>query len=317
MKDIAAKIFAAAACGMIAGTSVLAYTGQSDWAEETLRKAEANNIMPYVIEVSDVSMPITRAEFAAVAVRLYDAMSDTDAEAASYNPFTDTADRDVLKAYAAGITTGITETTFEPDAYISREQAAVMLTRVYSLVENTEPSPAYSEPFADDGSISGWARDAVYFMSENGIISGVGDGRFAPADTASREQAVAIAERMFETFRPELIVTPSPEPTADTETPDTTETPGGAAEEGDMLSRIPVPNFGTVTDTSENEYSAEMTVEGVTLDDFESYASTIEGLFPIHVNNLENAFVIKSDGEYDITVNYGNGIMTISIERAS
>ena len=43
------KILAAAALALLAGTSVLAYTGQSDWADETLRSAEANNIMPYVI----------------------------------------------------------------------------------------------------------------------------------------------------------------------------------------------------------------------------------------------------------------------------
>ena len=51
------KILAASALALLAGTSVLAYTGQSDWADETLRSAEANNIMPYVIEISDVSMP--------------------------------------------------------------------------------------------------------------------------------------------------------------------------------------------------------------------------------------------------------------------
>ena len=260
-------------------------------------------------------MPVTRAEFAAVAVRLYDAMSDVDAEAASYNPFTDTADRDVLKAYAAGITTGVTDTTFEPDSYLSREQAATMLARVYSLVENREPSPSYSQLFNDDVNISEYARASVYFMSENGIISGIGENMFGPDDTASREQAVVIAERMFEKFRPELAATPIPEVTPAPETthsPVQTESP----EEGDMLSRIPVPGFGTVTETSEDEYSAEMTVEGVTLEDFEAYSQTVEGLFPIHVNNLENAFVIKSDGEYDITVNYGNGIMTVSIERA-
>ncbi|HIU58364.1 MAG TPA: S-layer homology domain-containing protein [Candidatus Ornithomonoglobus merdipullorum] len=309
------KILAAAALALLAGTSVLAYTGQSDWADETLRSAEANNIMPYVIEISDVSMPVTRAEFAAVAVRLYDAMSDVDAEAASYNPFTDTADRDVLKAYAAGITTGVTDTTFEPDSYLSREQAATMLARVYSLVENREPSPSYSQLFNDDANISEYARASVYFMSENGIISGIGENMFGPDDTASREQAVVIAERMFEKFRPELAATPIPEVTpapGTTQSPVQTESP----EEGDMLSRIPVPGFGTVTETSEDEYSAEMTVEGVTLEDFEAYSQTVEGLFPIHVNNLENAFVIKSDGEYDITVNYGNGIMTVSIERA-
>ena len=56
-------------------------------------------------------------------------------------------------------------------------------------------------------SISGWARDSVYFMAANKIINGVGNNKFAPKNTttaeeavgyanATREQALAIAVRM-------------------------------------------------------------------------------------------------------------------------
>lgn len=65
--------------------------------------------------------------------------------------------------------------------------------------------------FADDGQISGWAKDSVYFMKTNGIIDGVGSNNFAPkhgvardealnCGLAAREQALKIAAGMLTTF---------------------------------------------------------------------------------------------------------------------
>ncbi len=309
------KILAVAACAAVLGTGVLAYTGQSDWAEETLSMAESSGIMPYVIRNSDVSMPVTRAEFAAVAVRLYDAMSEEPAEAADHNPFSDTADRDVLKAYAAGIVNGMTETTFEPESELTREQAAAMLARVYELAGEGEAEPSYTALFADDDEISDWARSAVYFMNENGIIAGVGGNRFAPGDTASREQAVVIAQRMLERFSPGSVVTPAPEETGVPEP--TEEAPSETqAAEGDMLSRIPVPDFGEITESREDSYGATIVISGATLEDFEAYSAVVSGVFPQHINNLDNSFIIRSDGEYEINVNYSNGSITVTLEPA-
>ena len=64
-------------------------------------------------------------------------------------------------------------------------------------------------PFADDASISSWAKDSVYFMFSNDIICGMGDNTFAPRATttaqqaegyanATREAALLIALRMIE-----------------------------------------------------------------------------------------------------------------------
>ena len=33
-----------------------------------------------------------------------------------------------------------------------------------------------------------WARDAIYYFAEQGIVSGMGDGRFAPGEKVTREQ---------------------------------------------------------------------------------------------------------------------------------
>ncbi len=145
-------------------------------------------------------------------------MSTISVEPAAVNPFTDTDDAEILKAYALGVTNGMSATTFQPDTLISREQTATMLTRVYKKLMlsgwtlETDSSFAADfqalftapEPFADDAEISAWAKDSVYFMAANGIVNGVGNNLFAPKiiddgettlNHATREQALLMSVR--------------------------------------------------------------------------------------------------------------------------
>ncbi|MCL2059320.1 MAG: S-layer homology domain-containing protein [Oscillospiraceae bacterium] len=173
-------------------------------------------LIPVTID-SDLTKPITRAEFAAVSVKTYEALSGVKAIPAVNNPFMDTNDVDVLKAYNVGITIGVSPTLFDPLILLNREQAATMLTRVFKKVSMTGWTLATDDqfnllyympaPFVDDQYISYWARESVYFMAANNIIQGIGNNHFAPQNTtrdeearryanATREQALAIAVRM-------------------------------------------------------------------------------------------------------------------------
>jgi len=196
-----------------------AWGNASDWATEELARADELGLIPDCLEGEDLTQDITRAEFAAVAVKVYEALSGTAAIPAVNNPFTDTSDVEVLKAYNIGAVNGTSATTYDPDALLNREQAATMLTRVFkkiSLVGWTLQTDGqftlpYTKPaaFADDKDISDWAKDSVYFMAANGIINGVGNNKFAPKNVtteeqatgyanATREQALLIAVRMVE-----------------------------------------------------------------------------------------------------------------------
>ena len=175
--------------------------------------------IPDIIANEDLTEPITRLEFAAVCVQVYESLTNGPALPAVVNPFTDTSYSEVLKAYNAGITDGTSATTFSPDDLLSREQCATMLTRTFkrctmpgwTLAADGRYKLDYEMPalFADDVFISGWARDSVYFMAANRIIEGIGNNCFAPRNTtktqeaqgyanATREQALAIAVRMVE-----------------------------------------------------------------------------------------------------------------------
>ncbi len=194
----------------------------SSWAQTELEKAEEMDLIPEMLQDTDYTQPITRLEFAAVSVKTYENLANTTALPATVNPFVDCNDAEMLKAYNAGIAVGTSDTTFEPDTLLNREQAAAMLTRVFkratmpgwTIADDAQYPLTYTkpEPFADDANISGWAKDSVYFMAANNIIAGVGDNKFAPVNTtseeeanryanATREQALAIAVRMVENLK--------------------------------------------------------------------------------------------------------------------
>ena len=179
-----------------------------DWAKAELAEAAALGLIPDSLKDADLTGPITRAEFAAVSVKVYESLTGTKATPAATNPFTDTKDLEVLKAYNVGVTNGIGAATFEPNTLLNREQAATMLTRVYKKVAisgwtletdgdyTAQFKAMFKQPpaFADDANISGWAKDSVYFMAANSIINGVGDNKFAPRATTSAEQAAGYAQ---------------------------------------------------------------------------------------------------------------------------
>lgn len=191
----------------------------SDWAQEELARADELGLIPDCLDGADLTSDITRAEFAAVAVKVYEALSGTPAIPVVNNPFTDCNDVEVLKAYNIGAVNGTSATTYAPGALLNREQAATMLTRVFkkvtltgwTLQTDSQFTLPYTKPaaFADDKDISGWAKDSVYFMVANKIINGVGNNKFAPKNVtteqqakgyanATREQALLIAVRMVE-----------------------------------------------------------------------------------------------------------------------
>lgn len=183
-----------------------AWSGSSDWATPELKAALENDLIPDVLIGRDLKGQITRGEFAAVAVKLYEAMSGNRTIIAMDNPFRDIdcAERlYILKAYNFSIVNGTGADTYSPNDLISREQMATMLTRVVQKVAHPDytiatdhlyPLDVRNEvPFADDRDISDYAITAVYFMSKHGIINGIGGNLFAPKNTTSAQEAAHYA----------------------------------------------------------------------------------------------------------------------------
>lgn len=142
---------------------------------------------------------ITRAEFvkmlAGVAGVTEEELSGSsgfaDVDSGSwYAPF-------VTWAVQSGVTTGTSATTFSPEANITREEMAVMIDR-FAQSSGVELPGGESAAFTDAASFSSWATEAIYTMQRAGIIDGVGGGRFAPKDNATREQACKMLAVLME-----------------------------------------------------------------------------------------------------------------------
>ena len=183
------------------------YKEASNWAKPELQKANDLGLIPDILKGADMTKPITREEFAELAVVLYERVTDKKSEPVSPNPFTDTANPQILKAYNLGITSGTSQTTFSPKVLINREQCAAMLFRAIKAIH---PQGDYSvvgvKDFPDQKHISSWAVEATKYMNKIGVIAGDAQGNFMPRATtpaqeaagygmATREQAIALSVR--------------------------------------------------------------------------------------------------------------------------
>lgn len=110
------------------------------------------------------------------------------------NPFVDVAEKDwyynaVMEAYEKGLMVGITEDTFDPNGTMSRAMLVSVLHRMQG-----SPAPAGTASFTDVKA-GKWYTDAVLWAAEEGIVSGIGGGKFAPKDPVTREQFASIIYR--------------------------------------------------------------------------------------------------------------------------
>ena len=185
----------------------------SPWAVSEIKKADEMGLIPAILKGKDMTKPITREEFAELSVLLYEKVSLKASEATSPNPFNDTMNPQILKAFKLGITSGTSSTTFSPNVLINREQCAAMLFRAMKAIK---PGGDYSvmgvKNFPDQKYISNYAVDATKYMFKIGVITGDAKGNFMPKATttaqeatgygmATREQAIALAIRTHEKFK--------------------------------------------------------------------------------------------------------------------
>ncbi|NLK43511.1 MAG: S-layer homology domain-containing protein [Tissierellia bacterium] len=184
----------------------------SDWATPELQKAAEEGLIPEILKGADMTKPITREEFAEVALLMYQKASGNMGTPASPNPFTDTQNPQVLTAYELGIVKGTSPTTFAPKTLINREQVAAMLVRTIKLIApNADYSTEGAPSFTDQADISDWALNDCLYIAKLGIIKG-SDGKFMPRAVAeaqvamgyantSREQAIAMSVRTVDKIK--------------------------------------------------------------------------------------------------------------------
>ncbi|SEF70748.1 discoidin domain-containing protein [Paenibacillus sp. UNC499MF] len=163
------------------------------WAEEAVFRAVAEGIADgYPDGTFLPDARVTRAEFTVLLARALHLDGTASlpgfADAADIGAWAGTA---AAQAVAAGIIDGYGDGTFRPGADITRTEMAVMTARALKLPAERETRTA----FADNGDIPAWARGYVGAAAGLGLVAGREGGIFAPADPASRAEAVTLLLR--------------------------------------------------------------------------------------------------------------------------
>ena len=172
----------------------------STWAESDVNLALNDNLLDTTLLGSDYTKSISRLQFCSVAVRLAETLTGKSITPAAANTFTDTNNTYVLKAYAAGITTGTSATTFSPNATLNRQQMATFLRRTLQYVEKNSNYSYTSytsklDSYTDNAQVQSWAREPMAFMNALDLVKGTTATTLNPNGTCTIEQAVIVAER--------------------------------------------------------------------------------------------------------------------------
>lgn len=95
------------------------------------------------------------------------------------------------EAKTKGWMIGYEDGTFRPDNSVTRAEFATMLWRALGAPHGTAANPF------SDVSTGSWYYDAVTALAEKGVVTGVGDNKYAPGDTLTREMGVTMLSRAF------------------------------------------------------------------------------------------------------------------------
>lgn len=181
------------------GNTVIFDGTQSQWAVTELEEAFDYGIT-YTGILNNYKNHITREEFCKIVVKLYEKLSRITV-AADEDPFTDTDDPEILKAYKLKIVLGVGNNQFAPQNKITRQEICVMIMRALdAAITEIDKSTVSYFPFTDENKIALWAKDSMKFCYKNNIMKGISDKEIAPLDNTTREQAVVLLKRTFEKY---------------------------------------------------------------------------------------------------------------------
>lgn len=125
-------------------------------------------------------------------------------------PFSDVADTAwystaVTWAYQNQLVGGISDTVYDPESPITREQLVVMLMRyAQSKGYDTTSSTSLSQ-YQDCSQISDYANAAMEWAVSIGLIAGRTDTTLAAQDSVTRAEVAVILERFLTMFPPETL----------------------------------------------------------------------------------------------------------------
>ena len=174
-----------------AETTSTSFTDVEGWYKDYVVDLAENGIIKGKTETTFEPLSnISRAEFVAILARISeDEIASTETE------FKDVSESSwyaasVAWAYNNKIVLGY-EGEFNPDDNITRQDIAVILMK-YASYKNEALMASEVKVFADDESISDYAKEAVYKAQSTGLINGKDNNNFDPLAVATRGECAKI-----------------------------------------------------------------------------------------------------------------------------
>ena len=174
---------------------------KGDWYYDNVEYAVKNGLM--VGTASNLFSPNAQTSRGMIVTILYRLAGSP--EVSSSSSFADIAGGEwyakaVAWAAESKIIGGFPDGTFGADNVLTREQLVTILYN-YSTFKGYDTRVTKSlDNFADGASVSGYAKTAMEWAVEKGIVTGIGADLLSPASTATRAQMAAILQRYIETI---------------------------------------------------------------------------------------------------------------------
>ncbi|MDR2295996.1 MAG: S-layer homology domain-containing protein, partial [Clostridiales Family XIII bacterium] len=173
---------------------------QAEWAREAIEyMADNKGILGMGDGLFAPNAEVTRAQFARFVAQALDIGRGTEPAV-----FADVAEgawyfEDVTTLASAGILTGYGDGRFGPDDRITREQMATIIDRALAA-KGIALTASRAFDLTDADAVSAYAKASVERLYGAGVISGMGDGTFAPKAAATRAQSCVILYNALRTL---------------------------------------------------------------------------------------------------------------------
>ncbi|MEG1968327.1 MAG: S-layer homology domain-containing protein [Clostridia bacterium] len=173
---------------------------EKHWAKNDIEFVTARGLLSGTDKATfSPNTAMTRGMFVTALGRL----AGADVSGYQKSSFADIKSTDYFMSYVEwasknGIVKGTSATTFAPNAAISRQEMAVIMTNYAKAMNYTLPKTRTAVIFADNANIASWAAEAVKSMQMAGVIMGKDGNRFDPTATATRAEASAVLRRYVE-----------------------------------------------------------------------------------------------------------------------
>ena len=168
--------------------------GCSNWALKDIIVMSEENILPAEMR-NGYTKKINRYDFSIIAYNLLKTTGNISYRYEDVSFFHDTKSMEINYLFNIGIINGKSETEFAPYDELTREEAAIIISRMANYLDiSVEANDSFR--YGDDYNISNWAKDSVYLMRQLNIMTGTNND-FYPRSICTKEQAITAIMRLY------------------------------------------------------------------------------------------------------------------------